>query len=189
MKKSKNNSNRSLLITVGVIAVLAILFFIFVPNAGQIIKNILGFVDDLPLTGLIPSSGESTSNVTGADTGTQNPAAISEDGKYTTKDDVALYIHTYGKLPSNFIKKDEAKKLGWDGNGNHSIWLYADQMSIGGDVFSNREELLPVAKGRKWYECDINYDGKQRGAERIVFSSDGLIYYTSDHYESFTQLY
>lgn len=62
-------------------------------------------------------------------------------------------------------------------------------MSIGGDRFGNREGLLPDAEGRKWYECDINFSGGFRGAERIVYSNDGLIYYTSDHYESFTQLY
>ena len=62
-------------------------------------------------------------------------------------------------------------------------------MSIGGDYFGNRENLLPNKKNRKWYECDINYNGGYRNSERIVFSNDGLIYYTSNHYESFEQLY
>ena len=114
-------------------------------------------------------------------------AAIAEDGEYTTKDDVALYIHTYGHLPSNFITKKQAEALGWDGG---SLEPFAPGKSIGGGYFGNYEGLLPDAKGRKWTECDINTRGKKsRGAERIVFSNDGLIYYTGDHYESFTLLY
>lgn len=115
------------------------------------------------------------------------PAAIDEDGEYTSRDEVALYIHTYGHLPSNFITKKEAEALGWTGG---SLEPYAPGKSIGGGYFGNYEGMLPDAKGRKWTECDINTRGKKsRGAERIVFSNDGLIYYTGDHYESFTLLY
>ncbi len=113
---------------------------------------------------------------------------VEEDGWYSTKDEVALYLHIYGELPDNFITKDEAYKLGWDSD-KGNLWKVADGMSIGGDKFSNREGLLPKAKGRQYYECDINYNGGYRGAERIVYSNDGLIYYTNDHYESFTCLY
>ena len=114
-------------------------------------------------------------------------APIDEDGEYTSKDDVALYIRTYGHLPSNFITKKEAEALGWTGG---SLEPYAPGKSIGGGYFGNYEGLLPDAKGREWTECDINTRGKKsRGAERIVFSNDGLIYYTGDHYESFTLLY
>ena len=110
---------------------------------------------------------------------------IPEDGTYTTKEDVALYIHTYGKLPKNFITKNEARKLGWEGG---SLEPYAPGMCIGGDYFGNYEGLLPT--DRKYTECDIDTLGaRSRGAKRIVFSKDGLIYYTDDHYESFTLLY
>lgn len=113
--------------------------------------------------------------------------AIDEDGEYTSKEDVALYIHTYGHLPSNFITKKQAEALGWSGG---SLEPYAPGKSIGGGYFGNYEGQLPDAKGRKWTECDINTRGKKsRGAERLVFSNDGLIYYTGDHYESFTLLY
>ena len=115
-------------------------------------------------------------------------ATLDENGRYTTPEDVALYIHTYGKLPCNFITKNEAKKLGWVSN-KGNLWDVTDQMSIGGDRFGNYEGLLPDAPGRKWTECDVNYEGGFRGSERILFSNDGLIYYTDDHYESFTQLY
>ena len=114
--------------------------------------------------------------------------SISEDGTYTTKDEVAEYINLYGHLPSNFITKKEAKELGWvssEGNLNE----VAPGMSIGGDYFGNYEGLLPEADDRDYYECDIDFDGTYRNEKRIVFSNDGLIYYTEDHYESFELLY
>ncbi len=112
---------------------------------------------------------------------------IDEHGTYTSKDDVALYIHTYGKLPENFISKAEAEKLGWKSG---SLEKYAPGKCIGGSRFGNYEGLLPTKKGRTYTECDIDTLGqKSRGAKRIVFSNDGLIYYTEDHYESFELLY
>ncbi|MBR6536256.1 MAG: hypothetical protein IKT67_03575 [Lachnospiraceae bacterium] len=113
---------------------------------------------------------------------------VEEDGVYSTPDLVAAYIYTFHKLPSNFITKNEASKLGWVSN-KGNLWDVTDEMSIGGDKFGNYEGLLPKAKGRQWYECDVNYYGGYRGSERILYSNDGLIYYTDDHYESFTQLY
>lgn len=113
---------------------------------------------------------------------------IDEDGTYTSKEEVAAYLHEYGHLPSNFITKKEAKKLGWvSSEGN--LGEVAPGMSIGGDYFGNYEGNLPEAKGRDYYECDIDSDGGYRGAKRIVFSDDGLIYYTEDHYETFELLY
>lgn len=112
---------------------------------------------------------------------------IAEDGSYTSKEDVALYIHTYGKLPQNFITKDKARSLGWEGGG---LEEYAPGKCIGGDYFGNYEGLLPKKDGRTYTECDIDTLGKDsRGAKRIVFSNDGLVYYTEDHYESFELLY
>lgn len=114
--------------------------------------------------------------------------SVEKDGSYTTPEDVAEYIHTFGTLPSNFITKSEARELGWDSK-KGNLWDVADGMSIGGDRFGNYEGLLPEADGRKYTECDVNYEGGYRGSERIIFSNDGLIFYTNDHYESFTQLY
>ncbi len=110
--------------------------------------------------------------------------AIDEDGSYTTKEDVALYLHTYGKLPSNFMTKKEARQLGWEGG---SLEDYAPGKCIGGDRFGNYEGVLPDGS---YKECDIGTLGKSsRGAKRIVYSDDGRIYYTDDHYETFEQLY
>lgn len=117
----------------------------------------------------------------------QTEPKIDENGTYTSKEDVALYIHTYNKLPQNFITKKEAEKLGWEGG---SLEPYAKGKCIGGSHFGNYEGILPEKDGRKYTECDIDTLGaKKRGAKRIVFSNDGLIYYTDDHYETFELLY
>lgn len=110
-----------------------------------------------------------------------------EHGSYTSKDEVALFIHVYGRLPDNFISKKEAEKLGWSGG---SLEPYAPGKCIGGSRFGNYEGILPDRNGRTYTECDIDTLGaSKRGAKRIVFSNDGLIYYTEDHYESFELLY
>ena len=114
--------------------------------------------------------------------------SVEEDGTYTSKEEVALYIHTYGKLPSNYVTKKDAQAAGWD-NKKGNLQDVIPGASIGGDRFGNYEGLLPEKKGRKYYECDIDYEGGYRGAKRIIYSNDGLIYYTEDHYESFEALY
>lgn len=118
----------------------------------------------------------------------QAAVELAEDGCYTEPQEVADYLHQYGHLPDNFITKQEAKQLGWDSQ-DGNLDQVAPGMSIGGDSFGNREGLLPREKGRKYYECDVNYAGGYRGGERIIYSNDGLIFYTDDHYKSFTQLY
>ncbi len=115
-------------------------------------------------------------------------AVILEDEPYSSKEEVAEYIYLYGHLPPNYITKKEAQELGWVAS-RANLWEVAPDMSIGGDRFGNREGLLPSAKGRKYYECDIDFDGGYRNAKRIIFSNDGLVYYTEDHYESFELLY
>lgn len=151
-----------------------------IPEAQQTYESVqpAETAEDLPLA---------EKNEPSEDAAEPEQTAIDEDGEYTSKEDVALYIHTYGKLPQNFIKKNEAKKLGWEGG---SLEPYAPGRSIGGDRFGNYEGLLPEAEGRKYTECDIDTMGRSsRGAKRIVFSNDGLIYYTGDHYKSFELLY
>ena len=113
---------------------------------------------------------------------------VTEDGWYSSKEDVALYIHLYGHLPENYVTKRDAQALGWSGG---SVERYAGEgTAIGGSRFGNYEGLLPEAEGRTYTECDIDtVGGSSRGAKRIVFSNDGLIYYTGDHYESFELLY
>ena len=140
-------------------------------------------MDDLiAIGGALLSDYASEQEILPADDGT----TLREDGQYSSKSEVGLYLYLYGKLPSNYITKKEAQNLGWvskEGN----LWEVAPGMSIGGDKFGNYEGILP--EGKKYYECDIDYRGGYRDDKRIVYSTDGYIYYTEDHYESFEQLY
>ena len=116
-------------------------------------------------------------------------SAPDENGSYTTKEDVCAYLIAYGHLPSNFITKDAARDKGWSGGGLDAV-AGLEGKCIGGDRFGNAEGLLPKKSGRQYYECDIDtLHAKERGAKRIVYSNDGLIYYTGDHYETFELLW
>ena len=143
--------------------------------------------DSAPSAEAAQSTTADTSAATLETAGGSQSESLQEDGTYSSRDDVALYIHTYGHLPGNFITKKEARELGWSGG---SVEDYAPGKSIGGDHFGNYEGLLPEKSGRSYTECDIDTLGSSgRGAKRIIFSNDGLIYYTDDHYASFTLLY
>ena len=133
-----------------------------------------------------PSDAEADA-VSPGESDKSSPAALDEGGEYTSAENVALYLHLYAHLPQNFITKKDARALGWNGGGLDD---YADGKCIGGDRFGNYEGLLPDAPGREYHECDIDtLHAVSRGAKRIVYSNDGLIYYTEDHYESFILLY
>ena len=155
--------------------------------AGVIVEEALELLEELPEdTGETSASIEE--NVVPEPTVSQTEATepwLDPYGSYTTKEDVALYIHLYGEVPLNFMTKKHARSLGWEGG---SLEPVAPGMCIGGDYFGNYEGLLP--EDREYTECDIDTLGaEKRGAKRIVFSNDGLIYYTDDHYESFELLY
>ncbi len=112
---------------------------------------------------------------------------VTADGWYDTMEEVAVYLASYDRLPGNYITKKEAQNLGWQSS-RGNLWQVAKGKSIGGDRFGNYEGLVPQAKGRSWIECDIDFDGGFRNGQRIVYSSDGLIYYTGDHYASFDRV-
>ena len=116
------------------------------------------------------------------------PPQVEENGLYTGRDEVAAYIHAFWALPANYITKEEARSLGWSSN-RDNLDLVAPGFTIGGDEFGNREGLLPATESRTWYECDVNTQNGRRSRERLVFSSDGLIYYTQDGFKTFVQLY
>ena len=122
--------------------------------------------------------------------GTYNPPDITVEkkGEYTDKDHVALFIHEYGTVPSNYVTKTKARNAGWV-NTKGNLWDVLPGKSIGGGGFYNDDGMLPDAPGREWFECDIDYEGGFRNAKRIVYSNDGLVYYTDDHYETFQRLY
>lgn len=168
------------LLSIAILIVLAILASVLGVNGNQ--PDATEPDAGLPSTGL-PSTS------TSAPTQTSQPELyLDPDGTYNSKEDVALYIHLYGCLPRNYVTKSYASDtLGCAASRVEDYW---PDGAIGGDRFGNREGLLPSAPGRTWTECDVNTWGKyNRGAERIVFSNDGLVYYTSDHYASFELLY
>ncbi|MDE7002812.1 MAG: ribonuclease [Oscillospiraceae bacterium] len=135
-----------------------------------------------------PEASEEASSAPSQEPPEESAPTVAEDGWYSSKEEVALYIHLYGHLPDNYLTKKEAQDLGWTGG---SVERYAGEgTAIGGSRFGNYEGLLPEAKGRVYTECDIDTVGaSSRGAKRVVFSNDGLVYYTGDHYESFELLY
>ena len=136
-----------------------------------------------PIDPVQPTQGETQPPAT-----TAPPSGLDPNGSYDSKSKVALFIVTYGRLPNNYITKKQAKSLGWSGNGNDPIRLYAPGKCIGGDRFYNNEGLLPA--GYTYYECDIGVLGaNSRGAQRLVYTKTGIVYYTSNHYKSFTRLY
>ncbi|MBR4727258.1 MAG: ribonuclease [Clostridia bacterium] len=194
----KKHNRKSLLILIGAL-VLAIAFAVYGSvSHDETNTQTTSYIDAIEeKLSLITSTDPTvTQTQTQTDTGQTDATASTrengaaqpeEDGEYTSKDDVALYLHLYGHLPSNFITKSAAQAKGWPGG---SLEPYAPGCSIGGDKFSNLEGKLPKARQRKYYECDIDTRGaSSRGAKRIVYSSDGLVFYTDDHYETFTQLY
>ena len=197
--KKPDDKTKKILIIVGAVVVLAVLLIAvskFYPGGIQGLFSAVGNVvteTEAPAetggaknTPSPQGGGKETSKPDAAET--EDPdsgtARIDENGYYYDKENVALYVHVYGKLPPNYITKDEARALGWNGG---SLEKYAPGKVIGGDRFGNNEGLLP--KGVKYTECDIDTKASDRGAKRIVFGDDGSIYYTDDHYESFTKLY
>lgn len=165
---------------------LTLFFAIALCSCGQVGELIEPYASDLSALG-DALLDQLTDNSSAGALSSVPAEAIDQDGSYTAKEDVALYLRTWGELPQNFITKEEAKALGWvSSEGN--LDKVAPGKSIGGDVFGNYEGQLPRADGRQYYECDIDYTDGFRGEKRLVYSNDGLIFYTGDHYASFEEL-
>lgn len=200
MSKSKiSPKTQKLLLGLVLLAVVAVIVFFFpelLPAGDDVFTTVTA--DSTAASPTTPASttkaappdttkSPETTKAAEATTASETERKLDRNGSYTSRDDVALYIHQYGKLPGNFITKAEAQKLGWSGG---SLEKYAPGKSIGGNRFGNYEGKLPKKSGRTYTECDIDTRGASaRGAKRIVFSNDGLIYYTNDHYNTFTLLY
>lgn len=200
MSKSKiSPKTQKLLLGLVLLAVVAVIVFFFpelLPAGDDVFTTVPA--DSTAASPTTPASttkaappdttkSPETTKAAEATTAPETERKLDRNGSYTSRDDVALYIHQYGKLPGNFITKAEAQKLGWSGG---SLEKYAPGKSIGGNRFGNYEGKLPKKSGRTYTECDIDTRGASaRGAKRIVFSNDGLIYYTNDHYNTFILLY
>lgn len=106
----------------------------------------------------------------------------------TQQQRVADYLHQHQRLPAYYLTKGEARKQGWEPS-RDNLCQSLPGRAIGGDRFSNREKVLPEKQGRHWFEADVNYDCGRRGSDRMLYSSDGLIYVTKDHYRNVEQVY
>lgn len=180
--------------TSGIFAILMALLLLILGQQGILpLGDTADAPDSLPTATIAAALTDSpTSAPTATPVRTEKPTAAPTDTPkqtaITAPQDIADYIFAHGTLPDNFLTKSEARQLGWDSSQNY-VSDVAPGYSIGGDKFGNYEGLLPDASGRKWYEADANYTAGPRGAERILYSSDGLVYYTSDHYQTFTEMH
>lgn len=176
--------------TSGIFAILMALLLFLLGQQGILpLGDTADAPDALPTATIAAALTDSpTSAPTATPVRTEKPTAAPKQTAITAPQDIADYIFAHGTLPDNFLTKNEARQLGWDSSQNY-VSDVAPGYSIGGDKFGNYEGLLPDASGRKWYEADANYTAGPRGAERILYSSDGLVYYTSDHYQTFTEMH
>ncbi|MBI6549186.1 ribonuclease domain-containing protein [Xenorhabdus lircayensis] len=133
------------------------------------------------------SIGPLGTDTTGQNTIVSEKVSTQPIGVLTEQKRVADYLRLHRKLPDYYITKKQARRLGWDAREGNLCDVLPGQ-AIGGDRFSNRENKLPTASGRHWFEADVNYRCGHRGSDRLVYSNDDLIYLTVDHYKSFTQL-
>ncbi len=176
--------------TSGIFAILMALLLFLLGQQGILpLGDTADAPDALPTATIAAALTDSpTSAPTATPVRTEKPTAAPKQTAITAPQDIADYIFAHGTLPDNFLTKSEARQLGWDSSQNY-VSDVAPGYSIGGDKFGNYEGLLPDASGRKWYEADANYTAGPRGAERILYSSDGLVYYTNDHYQTFTEMH
>ena len=137
-----------------------------------------------------PAAGEAAATPEALSETTASPAVTPTpvpEGPIIDPQSIADYLFAHGELPENFITKKEARALGWDSGLDLS--KIAPGKSIGGDYFGNYEGKLPVEKGLTYHEADCYYTRGKRNAYRIIYSSDGRVWYTEDHYNTFTELF
>ena len=112
--------------------------------------------------------------------------AVKEGAYYYDLQNVVLYLDCYHRLPDNYITKNEARDLGWEGG---SVEDYCEGAAIGGDRFGNREGVLPQNGKTVYFECDIDTHGwKNRGSRRLIYTKDGEYFYSPDHYETYRKV-
>ena len=121
-----------------------------------------------------------------SDFSNKNNDSSNQIDELTNDEIVVKYLKEHGELPDYYITKSEAKSLGWvPSKGN--LCEVAPGRAIGGDIWTNRQKSLPTKSGRKYFEADLNYNCGNRNADRVVFSNDGLVFVTFDHYRSFEE--
>lgn len=121
-----------------------------------------------------------------SDFSNKNNDSSNQIDELTNDEIVVKYLKEHGELPDYYITKSEAKSLGWvPSKGN--LCEVAPGRAIGGDIWTNRQKSLPTKSGRRYFEADLNYHCGNRNADRVVFSNDGLVFVTFDHYRSFEE--
>ena len=121
-----------------------------------------------------------------SDFSNKNNDSSNQIDELTNDEIVVKYLKEHGELPDYYITKSEAKSLGWvPSKGN--LCEVAPGRAIGGDIWTNRQKSLPTKSGRRYFEADLNYNCGNRNADRVVFSNDGLVFVTFDHYRSFEE--
>ena len=121
-----------------------------------------------------------------SDFSNKNNDSSNQIDELTNDEIVVKYLKEHGELPDYYITKSEAKSLGWvPSKGN--LCEVAPGKAIGGDIWTNRQKSLPTKSGRKYFEADLNYNCGNRNADRVVFSNDGLVFVTHDHYRNFEE--
>jgi hypothetical protein len=113
----------------------------------------------------------------GGNTASQDPIE-----KLTEERTVISYVKQNRRLPDYYITKNEARKQGWNPSKGNLCDVLPGK-AIGGDKFGNREGRLP--DGEKYFEADVNYHCGSRQADRIIFTRNGEVYLTKNHYKSF----
>ena len=183
MSQPKKTQKKSLLSTLGVVLVAVLLLL------GQQLGLLPGAEEEAPVA---TDVAQATATVETRATATAEPKATAtaeSQAAIIEPQAIVNYLAAHdGELPDNFITKAEAQALGWDSSRNY-LSDVAPGKSIGGDRFGNYEGLLPKASGRQYHEADCYYTGGKRSAYRLVYSTDGLYFYTEDHYESFEEMH
>lgn len=89
-------------------------------------------------------------------------------------------------LPNYYLSKAELIDTGWKPGKFPSNWVPGKMLA--GGIYNNKNQHLPETAGRTWYEADINYYSGKRNSSRILYSNDGLVFATFDHYSTFSEI-
>ena len=114
------------------------------------------------------------------------PSLAAGTATHEGMDGADWWIKHYKMLPPYYLSKTSYKALGWKA-GKPPV-RYAPGKMVSGGIYQNFDGLLPSAPGRVWYEADLNYYRGKRNTHRILWSNDGLVFVTYDHYLTFIEV-
>ena len=97
-----------------------------------------------------------------------------------------FWLTYFNKLPDYYVTEEEAYNIGWIRGKSPAKFIPGKMLTMG--IYNNSNGHLPQAAGRIWYEADINYYEGRRNGHRVLWSNDGLIFVTYDHYATFYEI-